>query len=188
MMIESEIEMSYEFTETYQRNDNDFYIEPRWCIEALIKAIKFEGQIHDPACGTGKIPLTFTAHGFTCTAHDLIDRGFGVSGIDYLKDTNIYDNIVTNPPYNKSELFIKRALYNVTGRVAILARIAFLASQKRYELFTDYITPEKVVILSRRPSMPPGGLGIIPQGGKTDFCWIVWNRNHIGPSEICWVL
>ncbi len=178
--------MPYEFTETYQRNDNDFYIEPRWCIEALIKAVKFEGQIHDPACGTGKIPLTFAAHGFTCTAHDLVNRGFGIAGVDFLKDTNFYDNIVTNPPYNLSEKFIRKGLH-VMRRTAILARIAFLSSQKRYELFTDY-PPEKVVILSRRPSMPPGGLGIIPQGGKTDFCWIVWNRGHVGPSEICWIL
>lgn len=184
-----EIIMSYEFTNQYKRNDNDFYVEPRWCIEALIKAVKFEGQIHDPACGTGKIPLTFAAASFTATGSDLIERGFGCGGENFLKDSRPYDNIVTNPPYSKSELFVKHALKCTKYRVAILARIAFLASQKRYELFTEWMPPEKVVILSRRPSMPPGDLtDVLPQGGKTDFCWIVWNRGHTGPSEICWVL
>lgn len=179
--------MPYEFTETYQRNANDFYIEPRWCIEALIKAVPFRGGIHDPACGTGKIPITFMAKGFFASGSDLIDRGFGSSGINFLKDIHAYENVVTNPPYNLSEEFIINSLAHTKRRTAILARIAFLASQKRHALFTE-CPPEKVVILSRRPSIPPGGHGIIPQGGKTDFCWIVWNRGHVGPSEICWVL
>src|SRR5713226_7653816 len=152
--------MPYEFTN-----------EPRWCIEALIKAVKFEGKIHDPACGTGEIPSTFIAHGFSTTASDIAYRGYPPSCIhdflefDYVKaEGDIgFDNIVTNPPYTRSEEFIRRGLLLTEKRLAVLARITFLSSQKRYKLTTEN-PPEKVVILSRRPSMPTGG-----------FCWIVWN-------------
>lgn len=179
--------MPYEFTESYQRNDNDFYVEPRWAVRALIKSVAFQGYIHDPACGTGTIPKEFEREGYTSGGSDIVNRGYGITPINFLSDANFYENIVTNPPYSRSEDFIKRGLNQAFCRVAVIARIAFLASQRRFKLFTDF-PPEKIVILSRRPSMPPGGMAIIAQGGKTDFCWIVWNKEHNGPSEICWSL
>jgi hypothetical protein len=182
----SEGEVPYEFTDEYERNSNDFYIEPAWSVRCLIKSVNFSGHIHDPACGTGTIPKAFIAAGFAATGSDKVDRGFGTVK-DYFEDRYPYENIVCNPPYNRSEEFIKRASKYATHRIAILARIAFLSSQKRYDLFTKF-PPEKVVILSRRPSMPPGGMRIIPQGGKTDFCWIVWRQRYDRPSEICWAI
>jgi hypothetical protein len=179
--------MTYEFTDQYDRSDNDWYVEPRWCIERLIENVKFEGVIHDPACGAGKIPKTFNEHGYATTGSDIKDRGYGEIQ-DFFRDIRIRDNIVTNPPYNLSERFIDCALHITIGRVAILARIAFLNGQKRYRTLYSVHLPEKVIILSQRPSMPPGGRNIIPEGGKTDFCWIVWNKTHNGPCELVWAL
>jgi hypothetical protein len=181
--------MSYEFTKTYHRNDNDFYVEPRWAVRALINNVNFLGHIHDPACGTGTIPQEFErAGGFTVSGCDVANRGYGFAPVNFLSDSNnFYENIVTNPPYNRSEDFIKHGIKQALHRIAILARITFLASQRRFKLFTEF-PPEKIVVLSRRPSMPPGGLGIYPEGGKTDYCWIVWNKEYTGPSEICWSL
>ncbi len=183
--------MPYEFTQQYERNDNDYYVEPRWCIEALINSVPFARTIHDPACGSGKIPKTFAEHGFVVTGSDLCDRGYGKPNVNFFQDQILRDNIVTNPPYNLSERFILHALNFTAYRVAILARVAFLNGQARYKtLYTRHV-PEKVVILSRRPSMPPGGQDIIPVGGKTDFCWIVWNNgpdHKSGKCELVWSL
>src|SRR6266566_10156665 len=120
--------MPYEFTEQYTRNTNDFYIEPRWCIEALLRNSVFIGNIHDPACGSGKIPTVCRdfVH-VDATGADIVDRAFaGVILQDYLKDKTIYDNIITNPPYTLSEAFILHALQYTRSRIAVLARIAFL--------------------------------------------------------------
>lgn len=179
--------MSYEFTHGYERSDSDFYVEPRWSVLALARSIKFEGQIYDPACGSGTIPKTFEGLGFTASGSDLKDRGFGLPNINFLRDYAKRENIITNPPYNLAEDFIKHALVVAEKRIAILARIAFLNGQKRFQLYNQH-PPECVVILSKRPSMPPGGRMIMPQGGKTDFCWIVWNREPRGETIIRWSL
>jgi hypothetical protein len=180
--------MPYEFTQTYERNKQDFYVEPRWAVVALMKSVWFAGAIHDPACGTGTIPKTFAAEGdYTVSGCDKVYRDYGTPGVNFLEDNNEYDNIVTNPPYELSERFIQHALKVSRQRVAILARIAFLSSQRRFKLFTE-TPPEVVIILSRRPSMPPGNLNLVPSGGKTDYCWIVWKRGFEGPTKLVWSL
>jgi hypothetical protein len=55
----------------------------------------------------------------------------------------------------------------------------WLASQARYQLFTDH-PPQAVLHLCQRPSMPPGDLIAAMgkrafSGGMTDYCWIVWD-------------
>jgi hypothetical protein len=39
----------------WARDPDDWYVEPRWCDDALFAAIKFEGAIVDPCCGLGRI-------------------------------------------------------------------------------------------------------------------------------------
>jgi hypothetical protein len=179
--------MPYEFTQTYERNSQDFYVEPRWAVLALIKSVLFDGAIHDPACGTGTIPNTFDEAGYNVSGSDKVYRGYGTPRINFLEDNNEYANIVTNPPYELSERFIQHAFKVSQRRVAVLARIAFLSSQRRFKLFTE-TPPEVIVVLSRRPSMPPGDSNAIPSGGKTDYCWIVWKRGFDGPTKIVWSL
>lgn len=178
--------MPYEFTQQYIRNKNDFYVEPTWAVKALISKVKFEGTVHDPACGTGTIPIAFSEEKNWVTGSDIVDRGFGLVK-DFFSDHAMHDNIVTNPPFNLIEYFINYGLKHIKYRMAILARLTFLESQKRYSLFSKD-PPEQVIVLSRRPSMPPGGMNINPQGGKTAFCWIVWNKQNTNLTILKWAL
>jgi hypothetical protein len=114
--------------------------------------------------------------------------------VDYFNDERIHPNIVTNPPYKIAQQIINHALRHCDGRVAILTQLKFLASQGRYGLFTDR-RMEKVIIFSRRPSMPPGDLLMergeeIRGGGSLDFCWLVWNvrRTTKAPPTIEWTM
>jgi hypothetical protein len=60
----------------------------------------FEGTIWEPACGDGAISKVLEAAGYDVISTDLIDRGFGQGGVDFLKTTKALGrNIVTNPPY-----------------------------------------------------------------------------------------
>jgi hypothetical protein len=169
----------------YVRDDNDWYVEPVWCVEILKDLVPFVGTIHDPCCGMGTIPRVFNGSGA-----DLVDRSFGYPALDFLTDKCPYDNIITNPPYGTAQKIINHALKLAKERVAALVQVKFLASQKRHGLFADMPT-EKVIMLSKRPSMPPGELlqkhgESIRGGGSIDFCWVVWKRGHTGGTQIVW--
>lgn len=92
-------------------------------------------------------------------------------------------SIICNPPYSYvkgiAEAFARHALTLSSRRVCILMPSKWLASQARYQLFTDH-PPQAVLHLCQRPSMPPGDLiGAMGKrafsGGMTDYCWIVWD-------------
>jgi hypothetical protein len=121
----------------------------------------------------------------TATGADIADRSSGRFAVrDFLADETTYSNIVTNPPYRLASPIISHALAHVVegGHVAVLVPLGFLASQRRYPLFCR---PEftLVLILSRRPSLPPGELlqargESIRGNGSTDYGWVVWQRNR----------
>lgn len=169
----------------YIRDENDWYVEPVWAVEMLKKKCPMV-EVHDPCCGMGTIPKVFNG-----TGSDLIDRGFGYGVSDFLTDTQPRTNIVTNPPYGIAQLVIERALSLARERVAALVQMKFLCSQKRHSLFSRP-DMERVIVFSRRPSMPPGQMladhgESIRGGGSIDFCWAVWKKGHAGIVQLEWV-
>lgn len=171
----------------YVRDENDWYVEPEWCVTSLRTRVDFNGLVHDPCCGMGTIPKIMRG-----TGADLIDRGFGYPVRDFFDDPRVYDNIVTNPPYGIAEKVIEKALASARHKVAALVQTKFLASQKRHSLFMMRET-ERVLIFSRRPSMPPGDMLMkhgedIRGGGSIDYCWVVWNKDHDGGCRISWIV
>ena len=98
---------------------------------------------------------------------------------DFLTDDRIHmgliKNIICNPPYKLARRFIERSLEVATGQIAMIARLDFLGSQKRYDLFQGMtVRPFLVIVLSRRPSMPPGWKDVKASGGMNDYCWVCW--------------
>lgn len=176
----------------FERVDNDWYVEPSWCVDLLIHAEPFAGGIWDPACGLGTIPKAFSGHGFPTSGSDIVARGYGEI-IDFMGSPWLggnTTNIVCNPPFSIATKFIDVALHCAVSKVAMLLPISFLASQARHPLFNE--TPvARVYILSRRPSMPPGEKLNDPafraSGGSVDYCWIVWHHGHKGPPTMEWL-
>lgn len=178
---------------SYARVEDDWYVEPRWAVEALKDRVQFLGGVHDPCCGMGMIPAVLNGSGA-----DKVDRGYGFPTIDFLTDASNYANIVTNPPYGKEVIgkILDRAFALALDRVAVLVQLSFLASQGRWALFENrdlYPPVERVIIFSRRPSMPPGSLLAehgeeVRGGGSKDYCWIVWRKHHRAPPIIEWAL
>jgi hypothetical protein len=76
----------------------------------------------------------------------------------------------------------------------VVAPVKWLSSQGRHALFSAPET-ELVLMLSRRPSMPPGAV-LVEQGeacrggGSIDFAWVVWRKakSDNEGAEIRWVL
>jgi hypothetical protein len=167
----------------------DWYIEPAWAVEKLFQAVPFEGAIHDPCAGSGRIPSVAKSFGYTVTAADLHDRGYpGTIVKDYFKDRIRYDNIVSNPPYKLGEEFIHHALEFTRHKIAVIMRLPFLASQGRYNRLYKTHPPSEVLVLSKRPSMPPGGTDIPAKGGTDEYAFLVWDQGYVGPTILKWAL
>ena len=82
------------------RFENDFYATPLDAIEDLIKYEKFDGKIWECACGNGAMSKVMKDNGYEVYSSDLIDRGYGETGIDFLKSDMKFDNIINNTPFN----------------------------------------------------------------------------------------
>jgi hypothetical protein len=184
----------------YARAAHDWYVGPRWCVEQLADAVDFAGHsIWDPCAGGGTIPNTFRDRGFTTYASDVVTRWDFGDGIHdatgecapLFVPPGVRLSIVTNPPFKMAEQIARRMLALADHRVCVLQQLSFLASAARYRLFTEF-PPSDVLILSRRPSMPPGAMiaemgAKAFKGGTTDFCWIVWTKSHDRETRMRWL-
>lgn len=170
----------------YARHGDDWYVEPPWVVDQLLRAVTFTGIIHDPCCGGGTIPKRLDERGYNTTASDVVDRGYGDIR-DFFLDLRRRQNIICNPPYKIAERFILHAIEVTDGKVAAIVNLKFLASQGRRDRLFFRHPPANVLILSQRPSMPPGGSGIAAKGGTADYCWIVWDNVAGGDTRVSWL-
>lgn len=170
----------------YERNANDYYVEPRWAIDALLDVEQFPGLCWDPSCGGGNIPEALIARGYDCFGSDIADRGYGVTGSDFFKMHQRVSHIVSNPPYGDIQRWIERALSMADGKVAVLARLALLEGQKRRAFFAD-APLARVWVSSRRMSMPPGGTDVKAGGGTIAYAWFVFEHGHVGAPSLGWL-
>ena len=67
-------------------------------------------RVWDPCCGAGDISTVLQRHGREVVPTDLIDRGYGQGGVDFLlQRTALARAIVTNPPFKRAEAFLRHA-------------------------------------------------------------------------------
>lgn len=170
----------------YERHNDDWYVEPPWVVDQLLRAVTFTGSIHDPCCGGGNIPQRLEELGHRVIGSDIVDRGYGEIQ-NFFLDWREYENMIFNPPYKIAEDFILHALELTTQKVAAIVNLKFLASQGRRDRLFLRHPPANVLICSRRPSMPPGGAGIEAKGGTADYCWIVWDNVAGGDTRVSWL-
>ncbi|CAH1661933.1 conserved hypothetical protein [Hyphomicrobiales bacterium] len=180
----------------WARDEHDWYVEPRWTSMRLFQEERFSGRILDPACGKGRILDAARDVGFDTYGSDVIDRGTDghrFSQVDWLSRPAVgwcpIDNIVSNPPFSHAEPFVRKALEHASGKVAMLLPSKWLHGDERSRWLQG--TPlRRVLFLTPRPSMPPGGVldaGQSPGGGRVDFAWFIWLKGFDGRPEIGWL-
>lgn len=161
------------------RAKDDFYPTPEWVGEILIKHHHFNGKIWECACGDGALAKQLSAAGYDVISTDLINRGYGTSGIDFLlESTAIAENIVTNPPFNLAYEFMEHGL-SLGQSLALLLPIRYLAGLKRSKLYKTN-PPCKIVIIPKKIDF----LGI----GKPvmEFAWFIWDKTYSGSTYVIW--
>lgn len=170
------------------KEDEDFFETPPEATEALLKVWQPNGIVWEPACGRGAISKVLTAHGMRVVSTDLVDRGFGCGGMDFLNcDVPLGESIVTNPPFNISTDFIEHAC-KLVPQSAFLLRVACLEGVERYRRIYSKFPLQQVLVFSKRiPRMHRPGY----EGPKTTstiaFAWFVFDDRHLGRPELGWL-
>ncbi len=160
------------------RVSNDHYTTPRECTVALMNFLKLTGMpyIWEPACGKGDISKVLIDYEAFVYSTDLMDYGYGETGIDYLtaEAPEDVDAIITNPPFNLAVEFVNKALADAP-LVAMLFKSQFWHAKARIPLF-NRTTPKYVLPMTWRPQFMEGKT----TSPVMEVCWTVWEREHTG--------
>lgn len=163
----------------------DFYPTPAWATEALIDNETFHGDIWECACGNGAMSEVLRQTGSTVISSDLYDRGYGEDGVDFLRCGRRADNIVTNPPFNSAEGFVRAGLQGAHKKFALLLRLAFLEGGNRQRTIFSQSPPARVWVFSERITFYPEG--VEQKGsGTTAYAWFVWDKEAPSGTELKW--
>lgn len=163
----------------------DFFPTPAWATWALIDNEQFSGDIWECACGNGAMSNVLDETQSAVISSDLFDRGFGQSGIDFLASKRRSSNIVTNPPYNAAEGFVRQGLELAENKFALLLRLAFLEGANRQRTIFSERPPSRVWVFSERITFYPAGAQK-NGSGTTAYAWFVWDKNAHSGTELKW--
>jgi len=171
-----------------QNHPENFYSTPEIFTEWLLENEEFDGLILEPACGDGRMAKVLKAEGYHVRCSDIIDRGYKPMMIRDFFDWKLADNIVTNPPYNLAEEFVRHALAIGLGKVAMVLRLNFLESAGRYKLFRQH-PPARIYVVSQRTSMMPAikrANGKMKAANAVSYAWFVWERG-VTDTHLRWL-
>ena len=175
-----------------EREANDYYATEPKAAELLCAVENLSPAIWECACGEGHLAEVFCKHGHIVKATDLIDRGYGCGGVDFLKENvHFQGDIVTNPPYKYAKEFVEHAIDTVADgcKVCMFLKLQFLEGKARRALFEKY-PPKCVYVASGRllcakngdfEKMKSGG------GSAVAYAWFVWQKGYTGETVIRWV-
>lgn len=123
----------------YERAEHDFYATDSRAIDELYKVIGVPEKVWECACGAGHLSERMWKHGSIVISTDLIDRGYGIGGVDFLQaDKLLAPVIITNPPYRYAKEFVLHALELGAEQVCMFLKLTFLEGVGRQELFQKY--------------------------------------------------
>jgi hypothetical protein len=174
------------------RVENDFYATPEEATQALMEAEIFNGTIWEPACGNGMMSKKIMEYNRDIFSSDLIDRGYGFTGMDFLKAKEIetgYEifNIITNPPFNLFQEFAQKALLVARNKVALFGKLQALEGNKRATFLES--SPLKTVYVFKKRINPLRNGNPLDENGKKwcstmAFAWYVWEIGYTGKPTI----
>ena len=174
-----------------EREVHDFYATPENATRLFLDNHKIEAEtILEPACGQGHISKVLKEYfsDAEIISTDLIDRGYGKYGIDFLSyDFGKKDVVITNPPFKLAKEFIEKALTIANKQVIMFAKIQFLETEQRKQLFKN--TPLKYVYVHSKRVSPMRGGRPVDENGKPwsstmCFAWFVWEQGYNGEPII----
>jgi len=177
-----------------EREINDYYATDPIAIDALINdgGVTFDKNIWEVSCGAGHLSKKLEEYGYNVRSTDLVDRGYGEGGIDFLACTEPWDgDILTNPPYKYALDFILHSLNLIPKgkQVAMFLKLQFMEGKARKKLFLKH-PPKAIYVSSSRILCAKNGdfeRMRAAGGSAVAYGWYLWEKGYAGSTEVKWI-
>jgi hypothetical protein len=193
----------------FDRREKDKYYTEPWVTEALLSKPSLKRfllgdnnfNIWEPAAGRGDMVDVLKTYCNWIFSSDIDPERWDINQIDFLNNAyELLDNkpiysIITNPPYDYAEEFVRAALSMIEAgcvqNVAMLLRSEFKHAKTRKDIFygSHYMGE---LVLTKRPRWDwwyepePGEKRHSP---RHNFSWFLWSSNldnfHV-PCQMFW--
>jgi hypothetical protein len=110
------------------RPESDYYGTPKSCIYVLKEQTNILNDIkkvYEPACGKYRLSRALNEIGIETICNDII-----TTKVDFLKDNDRKDIIITNPPFSLFDEFVMQAR-KVSNKWIFIAKSNFFGAYKR---------------------------------------------------------
>jgi hypothetical protein len=161
-----------------ERKPFNFYPTPFLGTVALMKHLRLplSTRILEPACGEGHMSRVFALLGYkNVQSFDIrLDTGYGEPNVDFLKTKGLEaDWIISNPPFDLAEDFVRHAL-TITGNVVLLLKVTYFSAAKRSALRNETKPAERLNLLWRLAFLEHerGNSPIM------ETMWVVWREGY----------
>lgn len=178
------------------REPDDFYATHPSAIPPLLELLGWTDGgkvIRENSCGMGHLSEVLSIYGHRVISTDLVDRGYGIGGVDFLQDHWIdqipVDAIIMDPPYKYTLEFIIKSL-KLAPIVCAFLRITLLETPDRAKFFKTSGLKFVAVFSKRCPSSK--NAKFIKDDGKKEsgavcYAWFIWERGYKGEPVIKWI-
>ncbi len=176
----------------HEREKNDYYASAPSVINALFSVEDFADEIIEPACGEGHLSKRMEELGKRVISTDLVDRGYGVGGVNFLDYERLPNkgnqDIITNPPYKLAQDFVEKSLELLQDgcKCAMFLKLTFCESEKRRELFDKY-PPKRIYVFSKRQKCALNGDFENIGSSAVCYAWFVWVKGDYKNTELRWI-
>lgn len=173
-----------------ERERYDYYATDSIAIDVLLEKAALAPNLWECACGEGHLSKRLLELGYNVKSTDLIYRGFGQGGIDFLKCYDKFDgDIITNPPYILAREFIEHALVLIPeGRkVFMFLKLQFLEGKGRRALFDKGELKTLYVSSSRILCAKNGDFSHKSEGSAVAYGWYEFEKGYKGKPYIEWI-
>ena len=172
-----------------ERETNDYYATDPKALDLLLDLETFDTLVWECACGEGHLSEVLKKRGYIVRSTDLIERGYGESGVDFLEQSKLFKgDIITNPPYKYAQQFVEHALEIIPNgnRVAMFLKLQFLEGKARRRMFEK--TPPKTIYVStsRLCCAMNGEFEKYSKSNAVTYAWFIWEKGFTGEPTIRW--
>lgn len=175
-----------------EREINDYYATDSVAIDYLLTKAKPSQNLWECACGEGHLSKRLIEYGYNVKSTDLIFRGYGVGGVDFLKCNDTFQgDIITNPPYKYAKEFVEHALDLIPegNKVFMFLKLQFLEGKSRRKLFDKNQLKTVYVSSSRILCAKNGDFETIKKGGGSAvaYAWFEFEKGYDSEPIIKWI-
>lgn len=177
-----------------EREKNDYYATDPVAIDKLIPTgvLSNVTNIWECCCGEGHLSERLKHYGFKVLSTDLIDRNYGVGGVNYLTSNKLgnVDCILTNPPYKYALEIIKHSLDILEeGQLCCMfLKTTFIEGKKRYKELFSVNPPKYIYQFSERVNCAMNGdFEKYNYNSAVAYAWYVWEKGYKGDTILRWI-